>query len=70
VFFACAKSRRPAVNPGALLIRCDARRPRLARSIIRAHKVAVQLYAASLLAIGVDTEAERRYLRRPAHGLG
>jgi uncharacterized membrane protein YebE (DUF533 family) len=33
-------------------------------------QVAVQLYAASLLAIEVDTEAERRYLRRLAHGLG
>ena len=32
-------------------------------------QVAVQLYAASLLAIEVDTEAERRYLRRLAHGL-
>jgi uncharacterized membrane protein YebE (DUF533 family) len=34
------------------------------------HKVAVQLYAASLLAIVVDAEPERRYLRRLAHGLG
>jgi uncharacterized membrane protein YebE (DUF533 family) len=33
-------------------------------------QVAVQLYAASLLAIEMDTEAERRYLRRLAHGLG
>jgi uncharacterized membrane protein YebE (DUF533 family) len=33
-------------------------------------QVAVQLYAASLLAIEVDTEAERQYLRRLAHGLG
>jgi uncharacterized membrane protein YebE (DUF533 family) len=33
-------------------------------------QVAVQLYAASLLAIDVDTEAERQYLRRLAHGLG
>jgi uncharacterized membrane protein YebE (DUF533 family) len=33
-------------------------------------EVAVQLYAASLLAIEVDTEAERQYLRRLAHGLG
>jgi uncharacterized membrane protein YebE (DUF533 family) len=33
-------------------------------------QVAVQLYAASLLAIEADTEAERQYLRRLAHGLG
>jgi uncharacterized membrane protein YebE (DUF533 family) len=33
-------------------------------------QVAVQLYAASLLAIEVDTAAERQYLRRLAHGLG
>jgi uncharacterized membrane protein YebE (DUF533 family) len=33
-------------------------------------EVAVQLYAASLLAIEVDTAAERQYLRRLAHGLG
>jgi uncharacterized membrane protein YebE (DUF533 family) len=32
--------------------------------------VGVQLYAASLLAIELDTEAERQYLRRLAHGLG
>ena len=32
-------------------------------------QTAVQLYAASLLAIEVDTEAERQYLRRLAHGL-
>jgi uncharacterized membrane protein YebE (DUF533 family) len=33
-------------------------------------QTAVQLYAASLLAIEVDTDAERQYLRRLAHGLG
>jgi uncharacterized membrane protein YebE (DUF533 family) len=33
-------------------------------------EVGVQLYAASLLAIEVDTEAERQYLRRLAQGLG
>jgi uncharacterized membrane protein YebE (DUF533 family) len=33
-------------------------------------QVAVQLYAASLLAIEADTEAERQYLRRLARGLG
>jgi uncharacterized membrane protein YebE (DUF533 family) len=32
-------------------------------------QVAVQVYAASLLAIEVDTAAERQYLRRLAHGL-
>lgn len=37
---------------------------------VPSERVAVQLYAASLLAIDVDTEAERRYLRRLAHGLG
>ena len=31
--------------------------------------LAVQLYAVSPLAIGMDTAAERRYLRRLAHGL-
>jgi uncharacterized membrane protein YebE (DUF533 family) len=31
--------------------------------------LAVQLYAASQLAIGMDTDAERQYLRRLAHGL-
>jgi uncharacterized membrane protein YebE (DUF533 family) len=33
-------------------------------------KVGVEVYAASLLAIEVDTEAERDYLRRLAQGLG
>ena len=33
-------------------------------------EVAVQLYAASLLAIEVDTDSERQYLRRLAHRLG
>jgi uncharacterized membrane protein YebE (DUF533 family) len=31
--------------------------------------LAEQLYAASPLAIGMDTDAERQYLRRLAHGL-
>jgi uncharacterized membrane protein YebE (DUF533 family) len=38
-------------------------------SVPSAH-LAVELYAASLLAIEMDTDAERQYLRRLAHGLG
>ena len=37
---------------------------------VPSEELAVQLYAASLLAIEVDTEAELQYLRRLAHGLG
>jgi uncharacterized membrane protein YebE (DUF533 family) len=51
----------------------ELRKPMDLEGLIRAvpdQQVAVQLYAASLLAIEVDTEAERQYLRRLAHGLG
>jgi uncharacterized membrane protein YebE (DUF533 family) len=37
---------------------------------VRSPQVAAQVYAASLLAIEVDTPAERDYLRRLASGLG
>ncbi len=37
---------------------------------VRTPQVAVEVYAASLLAIEVDTPAERDYLRRLAEGLG
>jgi uncharacterized membrane protein YebE (DUF533 family) len=37
---------------------------------VRSREVAVEVYAASLLAIEVDTPAERDYLRRLAGGLG
>jgi uncharacterized membrane protein YebE (DUF533 family) len=37
---------------------------------VRGAEEAIQVYAASLLAIEVDTEAERDYLRRLAAGLG
>jgi len=37
---------------------------------VRGPEVAVQVYAASLLAIEVDTPAEREYLQRLAQGLG
>ena len=51
----------------------ELRKPMDLEGLIRrvpSEQIAVQLYAASLLAIEVDTEAERRYLRRLAHGLG
>ena len=37
---------------------------------VRTPELAVQVYAASLLAIEVDTPAEQDYMRRLAHGLG
>jgi uncharacterized membrane protein YebE (DUF533 family) len=51
----------------------ELRKPMDLEGLIRrvpSRHVGVQLYAASLLAIELDTEAERRYLRRLAHGLG
>ncbi len=39
-------------------------------SQVKSPEVAVQIYAASLLAIEVDTAAERDYMRRLADGLG
>jgi uncharacterized membrane protein YebE (DUF533 family) len=39
-------------------------------SQVKSPEVAVQIYAASLLAIEVDTAAERDYMRRLAEGLG
>jgi uncharacterized membrane protein YebE (DUF533 family) len=51
----------------------ELRKPMDLEGLIRrapSEELAVQMYAASLLAIEVDTEAERQYLRRLAHGLG
>jgi len=51
----------------------EMRRPLDLDNLIRevsSPQVAAEVYAASLLAIEVDTPAERDYLRRLAHGLG
>jgi uncharacterized membrane protein YebE (DUF533 family) len=51
----------------------ELRKPMDLEALIRrvpSEELGVQLYAASLLAIEMDTEAERQYLRRLAHGLG
>jgi uncharacterized membrane protein YebE (DUF533 family) len=54
-------------------VRHEMRQPIDLESIIRAApnpQMAVEVYAASLLAIEVDTPAEKDYLRRLAQGLG
>jgi uncharacterized membrane protein YebE (DUF533 family) len=51
----------------------ELRKPMDLEALIRrvtSEELGVQLYAASLLAIEMDTAAERQYLRRLAHGLG
>lgn len=68
------KLRETGADAEALdFVMAELRKPADLDGLIRqvpSERVAVQLYAASLLAIDVDTEAERRYLRRLAHGLG
>jgi uncharacterized membrane protein YebE (DUF533 family) len=68
------KLREAGAEADALdFVMSELRKPMDLEGLIRKvpdREVAVQLYAASLLAIEVDTEAERRYLRRLAHGLG
>jgi uncharacterized membrane protein YebE (DUF533 family) len=68
------KLREVGANAEALdFVLTELRKPMDLEGLIRrapSAELAVQLYAASLLAIEVDTEAERRYLRRLAHGLG
>jgi uncharacterized membrane protein YebE (DUF533 family) len=68
------KLRKAGAEAEALdFVMSELRKPMDLEGLIRDvpdQQVAVQLYAASLLAIEVDTEAERRYLRRLAHGLG
>jgi uncharacterized membrane protein YebE (DUF533 family) len=51
----------------------EMRKPMETESIVRAvpnQQVAAQIYAASLMAIEVDTDAERRYMEELAHKLG
>ena len=68
------KLRKAGADPEALqFVMSELRKPMDLDGLLRDvpdQEVAVQLYAASLLAIEVDTEAERQYLRRLAHGLG
>lgn len=68
------KLREAGANAEALdFVLSELRKPMDLEGLIRrvpSPHVGVQLYAASLLAIELDTEAERRYLRRLAHGLG
>jgi uncharacterized membrane protein YebE (DUF533 family) len=68
------KLRKAGAEAGALdFLMSELRKPMDLDGLVRDvpdQQVAVQLYAASLLAIEVDTEAERQYLRRLAHGLG
>jgi uncharacterized membrane protein YebE (DUF533 family) len=68
------KLREVGANADALdFVLIELRKPMDLEGLIRRvpnAELAVQLYAASLLAIEVDTEAERQYLRRLAHGLG
>jgi uncharacterized membrane protein YebE (DUF533 family) len=68
------KLREVGANADALdFVLIELRKPMDLEGLIRrvpSEELAVQLYAASLLAIEVDTEAERQYLRRLAHGLG
>jgi uncharacterized membrane protein YebE (DUF533 family) len=68
------KLRQAGAEAAALnFVMSELRKPMDLDGLIREvpdEQVAVQLYAASLLAIEVDTEAERKYLRRLAHGLG
>lgn len=68
------KLREAGADAQALdFVRSELRKPMDLEGLISrvpSKQTAVQLYAASLLAIEVDTEAERRYLRRLAHGLG
>jgi uncharacterized membrane protein YebE (DUF533 family) len=68
------KLRKAGAEAEALqFVMTELRKPMDLEALIRDvpdRQVAVQLYAASLLAIEVDTEAERQYLRRLAHGLG
>jgi uncharacterized membrane protein YebE (DUF533 family) len=68
------KLREAGANAEALdFVLSELRKPMDLEGLIRrvpSPQVAVQLYAASLLAIELDTEAERQYLRRLAHGLG
>ena len=47
----------------------SAARPRRPRGQVQAPDLAAQVYAASLLAIEVDTDAERAYLARLAQSL-
>jgi uncharacterized membrane protein YebE (DUF533 family) len=53
-------------------VQADMRRPFDANGVpeVSNPQTAVEVYAASLLAIAVDTPAERDYLRRLAQGLG
>ncbi len=68
------KLREVGANTEALdFVLTELRKPMDLEGLIRrvpSEELAVQLYAASLLAIEVDTDAERQYLRRLAHGLG
>jgi uncharacterized membrane protein YebE (DUF533 family) len=68
------KLRELGANSEALdFVLTELRKPMDLEALIRrvpSEELGVQLYAASLLAIEVDTEAERQYLRRLAHGLG
>jgi uncharacterized membrane protein YebE (DUF533 family) len=68
------KLREMGANAEALdFVLRELRKPMDLEALIRrvpSEELGVQLYAASLLAIEVDTEAERQYLRRLAHGLG
>ena len=65
--------RESGANAEALnFVRSELRKPMDLEGLIRrvpSEPLAVQLYAASPLAIGMDTDAERQYLRRLAHGL-
>ena len=66
------RGRESGANAEALdFVRSELRKPMDLEGLIRrvpSEPLAVQLYAASPLAIGMDTAAERQYLRRLAHG--
>jgi uncharacterized membrane protein YebE (DUF533 family) len=68
------KLRKAGAEAAALdFLMSELKKPMDLKALVRDvpdQQVAVQLYAASLLAIEVDTEAERQYLRRLAHALG
>jgi uncharacterized membrane protein YebE (DUF533 family) len=68
------KLREAGANAEALdLVLSELRKPMDLEALIRrvpSEHLAVQLYAASLLAIEMDNDAERQYLRRLAPGLG